>query len=197
MMDTRAAGDFSDPRQQAIQTARRHVERLPIYLDTETTGTDYIDGIVELAVIDHDGRVLLQILVRPHRPIPAAATAIHGITNAMVREAPAWPDVWPQVHDILKGRHVGTYHAEFDIKMLQQSHRHARMQWQQIGATKFCIMKLYADFRNEPGEYGAPRWHKLEEAGRQCGIALPNAHRALADALLARAVLLYMAQAEN
>jgi DNA polymerase III subunit epsilon len=184
-------------RRNAILTAKRHLERLPVYLDTETTGTDYIDGIVEIAVVDHDGSVLLETLVRPHRPIPADATAIHGITNAMVREASTCPDVWPKVQDILRGRHVGIYNAEFDIKMLQQSHRHARMQWQRIGATQFCIMKLYADFCAEPGAYGTPRWHKLEEARRQCGIALPNAHRALADALLARAVLLHMAQAED
>jgi DNA polymerase-3 subunit epsilon len=184
-------------RHNAILAARSHVERLPVYLDTETTGTDYNDGIVEIAIADHDGIALLETLVRPHRRIPAAATAIHGITDEMVREALGWPDVWPRVQALLRGRHVGIYNADFDLKMLQQSHRHARMQWQPIGATQFCIMKLYADFRNEPGPYGTPRWHKLEDAARQCRIALPTAHRALADALLARAVLLYVAQADG
>jgi hypothetical protein len=50
-------------------------------------------------------------------------------------------------------------------------------------------MKLYADF------IGSRRWQRLEEAGRQCRLELPNSHRAKDDTLLARAVFQYMVAA--
>jgi DNA polymerase-3 subunit epsilon len=45
---------------------------------------------------------LLNTLVKPKRRwIPKEAQAIHGITNAMVAEAPKWQDVHEQVIKIL------------------------------------------------------------------------------------------------
>ena len=40
---------------------------------------------------------------------------------------------------------------------------------------------------------GNYRWHSLDDARGQCGLDLPNAHRAHADTLLARAVLHFVA----
>lgn len=48
-------------------------------------------------------------------------------------------------------------------------------------------MQLYMHFR------GASRWQSLAAAGAQCGIKLKNVHRAQADALMARALLRYIA----
>lgn len=174
------------PRQRAIKTAQEYWLGQPLFIDTETTGLDRLAEIVEISVIDHFGDVVLDSLVRPMRRIPADVIRVHGITNEMVRDAPTWAEVWPQVEGVLKERFVGVYNAEFDLRMMRQSHRSNGMAWQFRDNRFFCIMKLYAQFR------GAYRWQKLEEAGRQCGISLPNTHRAKDDALLARAVLQHM-----
>jgi DNA polymerase-3 subunit epsilon len=56
-------------------------------------------------------------------------------------------------------------------------------------------MELYAMFYGDRDPYrGSFRYQSLEIAGRQCGINLPNAHRAVDDCLLTRAVLHYMAE---
>lgn len=49
-----------------------------IYLDTETTGLRLDDGaaLVEVAVVDDDGAVLLNTLVNPGRSIPSAASEL-------------------------------------------------------------------------------------------------------------------------
>lgn len=148
-------------------------------------------------MVDTAGAVLLDTLVRPGRPIPADAVRVHGITNEMVAGAPRWPQVWERLAELLKGRTVGIYNAEFDVRMLRQSHAASGLQWQPAAFADFCIMRLYARFRGQSGRYGSHRWHKLSAAGKQCGLALPNAHRALADAQLARLVLLHMARSET
>ena len=184
-------------RQTAILTARKLCSSHPVFLDTETTGLDATAEIVEICLIDHDGSPLLHSLVRPLHPIPWGAMRIHNISNEMVADAPSWPEIWPQVRAILQGRVVGVYNAEFDLRMMQQSHRLHGMAWDCRDAEFFCIMKLYARFFGESGRYyDSFRWQSLEKAGCQCGISLPNAHRAFADTLLARAVLQHMAERE-
>jgi DNA polymerase-3 subunit epsilon len=175
------------PRQRAIKTAQEYWLARPLFIDTETTGLDGLAEIVEISILDQDGGVLLDSLVKPLRRIPQDVIQVHGITNEMVQDAPTWAEIWPQVEDILKERYVGVYNAEFDLRMMRQSHRSNGMAWKFRDNKIFCIMKLYAQFR------GAYRWQKLEAAGRQCGIALPNSHRARDDALLAKAVLQHMA----
>ena len=176
----------SQTRRRAIKTALEYWLARPLFIDTETTGLDGLAEIVEISILDREGDVLMDSLVKPMRRIPQDVIRVHGIANEMVQDAPTWAEIWPQVEDILKDRYVGVYNAEFDLRMMRQSHRANDMAWRFRDNRFFCIMKLYAQFR------GAYRWQKLEAAGRQCGIALPNSHRAKDDALLAKAVMQHM-----
>lgn len=182
-------------RTATIARARQILANQPLYLDTETTGLDPRAEIVEIAIIDHDGGVLLDTLVKPTRSIPWDATRVHGINDKMVAGAPTWVEIWPQIRALLTGRRVGIYNAEFDLRMIQQSSAAHKIVEAAAGSHAFCIMKLYAQFFGEQGSYGDFRWQSLDKAARQCGIDLPNSHRAGADALLARAVLAYVAGA--
>jgi len=64
-----------------------------VAVDTETTGLSPAEGhaLVEIAtVLIADGEIgeTWSSLIRPGRPIPADAAAVHGITDAMVTGAP-------------------------------------------------------------------------------------------------------------
>jgi len=171
-------------REQAIKTANAYLEANPIFLDTETTGLGQRDEIVEISILEYDGTVLLDTLVKPGRKIPYDASRIHGITDQIVQDAPAWFHVWPKVEEIIKGHVLGIYNAEFDLRMMKQSHQNLGMPWRFPQAQVFCIMKLYTSY------IGSRRWQSLGNAGRQSGINLPNTHRTLDDTLLAREVFL-------
>lgn len=184
-----------EAKRRAIERAQGLVAREPLFLDTETTGLHKTAEIIEVGVVDNAGRVVFASLVRPRRPIPADASAIHGITNEMVADAPTWQELWPELGALLQDRHVGIYNADYDLRLMRQSHRQWRLPWQPVDASAFCIMKLYAQFYGEPNRrYGGFRWQSLERAGLQCRLTLPNTHRAVDDARLARAVLHYIAQ---
>lgn len=182
-------------RESAIAAARAERERRPVYLDTETTGLQAADQIVEICVLDADGAVLVETLVRPTCPVSHGAYRVHRIGALELREAPSWATVWPRVAPVLTGRRVGIFNAQFDLTMMRQTHGAHGMAWDARACDAFCIMELYAqyagDWRARSGGY---RWHSLEDAGRACRIALPHAHRAVADARLARAVLQHMAE---
>ena len=185
-------------RSQAGLTARQRLAEKPLFLDTETTGIERNSQIVEICILDDDGEIVFESLVRPTSSIPADVVRIHHITNEMVARAPGWHHVWPQVQAVLAGRLVGIYNAEFDLRMFQQTHASYNLRWPlNPGFTSFCIMKLYAQFYGDwnPSR-GSYRWHSLEAAGRQSRVPLPNSHRAQDDASLARAILHYIAESQ-
>lgn len=157
-----------------------------VVLDTETTGIDYRAEIVQVAIVDPDGRPLVDTLVRPTRLIPWDAIAIHGITNDMVADAPSFPEVVPLIRDAIRDRVVIVYNAEYDRRLLDQSARaHGlSVDFRTIPRGWVCAMLAYAQYRNEPGRrYGQPRWHRLEAAARYERVVHTNAHSALGDCL--------------
>jgi DNA polymerase-3 subunit epsilon len=186
---------ISTARMEAIQIAQEKLKSKPVYLDTETTGTDPSDTIVEISIVDDDGMVLIDTLVKPVGRISPGAMAVHGITDAMVAAAHRWSEVWSEIEAVLADRVVGIYNAEFDLRLMQQSHARNWMQWKPPqGMDAFCIMKLYAQFYGEwNARRGNYRWQSLDNAGKQCRIPLSNSHRAKDDSLLTRAILHHMA----
>ena len=133
-------------RADAIKTARSILNQKPVYLDTETTGLERSDEIVEIALIDFDGSVLLETLVRPKISIPFGATRVHHITDDMVAGAPTWPEVWPQIGALLSGRLTAIYNEEFDIKLMKQTTEKNRIPWSAPYLATTCIMQLYARY---------------------------------------------------
>lgn len=162
---------------------------MTIYLDTETTGLHVGDGaaLVEVAVVDDDGSVLLNTLVNPGCPVPASATAIHGITDAMVRDAPLAADVVARVLDLARGQRVVIYNAAFDAQFFPGM--------REVAASVECCMLRHAKWRGIWSNYwNGYRWHKLVDAADHAGHDWEghDAHRALADTLACRAVWLWL-----
>jgi len=180
-----------NPRQEAIQQARHWLDKNPLFLDTETSGMGEQDTVVEISLVDLQGVVLLDTLVHTPRPIARDAFQVHGITSEITRQAPAWPEIWPELKKLLTSAPIGIYNAAFDLKMIQQTNRMNWIHWKPNPQVEFFdVMKIYAQFTGErnprTGDY---RWVSLEKAGKDCGIPLPNAHRAKDDALLTAALL--------
>jgi DNA polymerase-3 subunit epsilon len=185
----------ANAREQALAEARRIHALKPVFLDTETTGLGETAEVVDIAIVDFDRRVLLNSLVRPRRPIPPDAARVHGVTDAMVKDAPTWPELIPTIEELLKGRPLAIYNAEFDLRVIGQSSRAWGQARQLAYSEAFCVMQLYARYNGEWNpKHRNYRWISLEQAGRRLRISLPNTHRALGDALLSRAVLHTLAE---
>lgn len=186
---------MNEPRLQAAQWARDILQKNPLILDTETTGLD--DGeIVQIAVINQEGAPQLDTLVRPSRPIPEAATAVHGITDTMVAGAPRWPMVLMLLRDLVHERHVAIYNADFDLRMIRETSRRYREPERLVVAGWHDAMEWYAAFWGDWNDYHRSyRWQRLAAACAQQEIPEPEApaHSALGDCLRTLALLRKMA----
>lgn len=179
---------------KVIERTRQILARNPVFIDTETTGFSSEDVVIEIGVVDLQGNTLFESLLKPVIPIPPDSIAVHGITEAMVANSPSWKDTWEQLQPVLAGRMVGMYNADFDLRMIKQTHARYWLDWTLADNYFFCVMKLYAAFYGKMSNRGRGyQLHKLEAAGSACSIPLSNSHRATDDALLTAALFRYIA----
>lgn len=184
MIDT----DVQD-REQAIAWARQMLESDALILDTETTGLRNRDEIVQLAIIDMAGHVLLDCLIKPTIPIGRDASAIHGITDSLVAESPSFADVWPSIVDVIQGHTVIIYNADFDTRLLVQSARAHGMALPLVeGVVYTCAMLPYSAYVGDWNDYhGNYKWQRLPGGD----------HSALGDCRATLAVLKRMAETQK
>ncbi|MGJ5899219.1 exonuclease domain-containing protein [Streptomyces niveiscabiei] len=162
-------------------------------LDSETTGLSATSRIVEIAVTTVSGTVLLDTLLNPGgEPIPAEATAIHGITDAMVEGAPSFSEILPRLTEALAGRRIVIYNREYDTgRLLWELHLHhqargtvdftkhprygghrheAAQAWLDAQVWEECAMEQYATFFGDWHDYfGSYTWQKLGGGHRALG----------------------------
>ena len=186
-------------RERAIVNASELLALKPIILDTETTGLDSRAEICEIAVVSSEGNVLMNQRVRPKRPIPEDATAIHGITNADVATMPVFRQVVNgRIKRMMENRNIAIaiFNSEYDLRLIDQSYGPGspRARYHRRPNT-YCIMKMYAEYYGAWSEdHQSYTWQSLDDAASQCGLEFEGAaHSALADARMALAVLRHMA----
>ena len=186
----------SKAREKSRDDAREVLGHHPLVLDTETTGLGEDAEIVEIGIIDDQGSTVFETLIRPIKPIPKEATAIHGIGNADVADAPTWADVHVQVCSIIEHRPIIIYNAAYDVRLLLQTADQYRLQMAFYPA--WCAMWQYARWW---GEWDQKRddwkWQRLTAAAKELGVNLPTesqAHRAIYDCQLTLGVVQAMAE---
>lgn len=180
--------------------------------DTETTGLEDDSKIVSIGVYRHDGVKLLDSLINPGAPIPEDATAIHGITAAMVADAPTFEQLYPQIRLALINQRWVIYNRAYDVPRLRyECERYGLLFPTPAGEIHTvngrlplrvdavdCAMEMYAEFHGEWNDYhGNYRWQSLKNAAAQCGITTVGAHNAAADALTTLNIIRAMAWSED
>jgi DNA polymerase III subunit epsilon len=183
-----------------LQNFRNNIRGKKFYiLDTETTALKRGE-ICQIAITDSNGLVELNSLVKTVNAIPDVVTEIHGIDDAMVKDAPEWPELAPKIKQILDGQILVVYNAIYDRSFMHQTqelHNLPKIEWSEICQWN-CAMEAYAEFYGQINpRFGTYTWQKLVFAAQNCGVAVENAHSALGDCLMTLGVVNYMLKAES
>ena len=162
------------------------LERPLVFFDIESTGTNpYRDRIVEIAVIKVMPDGTRQEVVRrinPSMPIPAGASAVHGIYDDDVKDAPTFDVVAQNLYNYLENCDLAGYNiVKFDVPMLQEEFKRCGLTLSMQNRKLIDVFNIFCRLypRNLTAAYKF-----------FCGGDLEDAHSALADTDATVAVLL-------
>lgn len=162
-----------------------------VIVDTETTGFGAKAQVIQVAVINTRGKVLMNNLVRVSDKIPKHTTQIHGWTRGKLRRhgARQWVKVYPKLNRRLRRATVVlAWNAPFDERLIAQTCNRndlpsPRCKWQ-------CCMRMYKRLR--PG-----RRYGLKDAAQLEGVRVGKRHDALADCRTTLAVMQAVANSSD
>jgi len=146
-------------------------------IDVETTGgSPSIDRIIEIAVIIYDGVNIVEqysSLVNPRRNIDKYVTQLTGITDKMVKNAPAFEDIQDKILELTEGNIFVAHNVKFDYGMI-------RSEYKRIGVdfVRKHIDTVTLSQKVLPGFTS----YSLGSLCDSLGIIIENRHRALGDA---------------
>lgn len=148
----------------------------PIYYDTETTGISiHNDSIIELAAYDPVLDKTFDELINPNSPIPPQATAVHHITDDMVKDKPTFKEVAERFVEFCSGDVVLIAHNNdgFDEPFMKNEFKRCGLEFPNL--TFLDSLKWARRYRKD-----MPR-HTLQILRETYGFEANNAHRALDD----------------
>ena len=152
-----------------------------VVFDLETTGIRQgLDRIIEISAVkvrSHKVTDQYTTLVDPEMHIPNGATAVNGITDDMVRDAPKMKEALPGFlnfigNDILVGHNIHTFDLNFVCGAAMETHG-AEIRNDYIDTlylSRKCLPQL--------------SHHKLSDVSEYFGISTKGAHRALNDCIM-------------
>lgn len=148
-----------------------------VVLDTETTGfSQYNDRIIEFAAVRLvDGVEVASIseLIDPERHIPEETTAVHHITDEMVKGRGNEAFFAPLIFGFLAdARYIVGHNVSFDIRFIESMFSRCGISYScEYVDTLSQARKLYAHLPN----------HKLTTLAEYLDLRVDAAHRALSD----------------
>lgn len=161
-------------------------------VDIETTG-GYAQNhrIIEVAVVLWDGQQVqdrFQSLVNPGRSIPLNITALTGIADDDVADAPSFAEVASKILELTADRIFVAHQVNFDYAFMRVEMQEAGFSFQR---KKLCTLRLSRKMIPNLSSYSL---------GRLCdavGITFESRHRALSDAEAATALLAHLHQIDS
>ncbi|WP_066224862.1 exonuclease domain-containing protein [Formosa haliotis] len=143
-------------------------------IDIETTGSG--NKITEIAILKHDGTKVIETfssLVNPEAYIPDYITALTGIDNSMVADAPTFSEIAQQVLEITEDTIFVAHNVNFDYNIIRNAFKELDIDFKR---KKLCTIRLSRKLI--PG-------HQSYSLGKLCAalnISVYDRHRALGDA---------------
>lgn len=161
-----------------------------IAVDLETTGLNpKLDKIIEIGAIRvEQGQEMARFhtMVNPRRPLEERVTALTGITDQMVENAPDIGDIIPGLVDFCGNLPLLGHHIIFDYSFLKRAAVNERLGFERSGIDTLKLCRRWMPPEEKKNLEAACAWF---------GILRESAHRALSDARDAHR--LYQALAER
>lgn len=149
-----------------------------ICIDCETTGINpEIDEILSLSIVNQDGVVLFDEMVKPLKTTYfPRATAINGISYHDVKMKPYIREFREKLISIfMEYTNIVGYNVNFDLEFI----------WKifncRLNPNIYDVMIMYSNYKKVITAKGDYKWFKLEECASDLGYVSNSYHNSLED----------------
>ncbi len=167
-----------------------------VVLDTETTGMPVEEGhrIIEIGCVEVIERRLTgrhyHVYIQPDREVDEGAIAVHGITNAYLKDKPRFKEIADEFYQFIEGAELVIHNAPFDVGFIENEFS-LLGQTERADITQYCTVldTLVMARERHPGQRNTldalcTRYH-VDNSKREL-------HGALLDAEILADVYLHM-----
>lgn len=156
-----------------------------VFFDLETTGINITkDRIVEISFLKvqpNGEEEIKSRRINPEMPIPAEATAIHGISDEDVKDCPTFKQIAKSLADQLEGCDLAGFNSSrFDVPLLAEEFLRADVDFD-MSKRKFVDVQIIFHKKEQRTLEAAYKFY--------CDKTLENAHSAEADTIATYEVL--------
>ncbi len=154
------------------------VETEFVVFDLETTGSSTPSRVIEIGAYRVKGGSIIaefQTLVNPEMPVPAFITALTGISDEMVKDAPKFSDVAAGFLNFIGDSVLVAHNAHFDMHFLNLEIGRIYEDYR-VANPCLCTVQLSRKLLPQIEN------HKLKTVAEYYSVDLVNHHRAAPDA---------------
>ena len=155
------------------------LDRDYVVFDLETTGLYKVtDRIIEIGAVRYNtkGEIVgrFSTFVNPERPIPDESFAIHGISDAVVADAPTISEILPEFLKFIDNSILVAHNAPFDVGFIEENTKRLGYLWNDpvyIDTCELARRLILTGIQN----------YKLDTVAKYLDVELENHHRAVDD----------------
>ena len=92
-----------------------------VILDTETTGVSKEDQVIQLSIINLNGKILFHSYFYTSQKMNPFAWKVNKISKNTINKAPKWEEHWDEIKEILKSKIILAHNNKFDLRLIEQT----------------------------------------------------------------------------
>lgn len=92
-----------------------------LIMEMATTGDRKNDEIIQLVLLDMNGRLLMNQYFKPQTQISKEAMERHHINSLLLKRQPQWDEVWPKVKEFVENRTVLIPKTSYGVRLFEQT----------------------------------------------------------------------------
>jgi DNA polymerase III epsilon subunit-like protein len=153
-----------------------------VVIDTETTGLSEDYQVIEIAIVDMSGNIILDERVLPTIPIEPGAINIHGITMDDLKDAKPFDSILETLLFSIKDRRIAGYNLPYDTKAIYNSAKSTNIDVK-FNNEALCVMEFTRTI------FKLNKNLSLTELSQAFKIDTADAHSAKTDAIMTMKLL--------
>ena len=180
---------MTEDRDLAIWRFENIINKDTLILGLATTGEGKLDEIIEVCLVDLDGNILMDQLIRPTVTVSEQAYKINGISFNDLVDEPSYLSIYTELLELVEGKVVCIYNADIGARIIRQTSQKYNLE-SPLNYTEdiFCIMENYSEIKDEyDKDWSRKKYKSILEAAREENIEYDSERgtRARVEALIA------------